>query len=102
MPELGHWAAKQRVARQQGGLTHDRLLILESIGFDFGDEAQLTAEWEERFDQLLEWLHWQVRTRAAPTCPAPTPSPSGSGHCVASQARAGREEAGDGAGWGGS
>ena len=61
LPELGQWAARQRAARQQGALTQERVLILESIGFDFGDEAQMTAGWEERFDQLVEWLLWQAR-----------------------------------------
>ncbi len=61
MPDLGPWVARQRAGRQVGNLTGDRVRILESIGLDFGDEAQMTGEWEERFDQLVEWLLWQAR-----------------------------------------
>ncbi len=61
MPDLGAWVQRQRAARLQGSLTHDRLLVLESIGLEFGDEAQMTPEWEARFDQLVEWRLWQVR-----------------------------------------
>lgn len=60
---MGQWVARQRAGRQQGTLTQDRMRILESIGFDFGDEAQMTGEWEERFDQLVEWLLWQARRK---------------------------------------
>jgi len=28
------------------------------MGFEFGEVAQMTDEWENRFDQLLEWMLW--------------------------------------------
>ncbi|CAL8466147.1 g5683 [Coccomyxa elongata] len=56
MPELGAWVKRQRVARQQAGLTQERLDILLEMGFEFGEEAQMTEEWEWRFDSLVELL----------------------------------------------
>ena len=44
-----------------GTLTEEKLQILYAIGFEFGDVAQLTQEWEVKFDQLLEWIAGQVR-----------------------------------------
>ena len=32
--------------------------ILLDMGFEFGEVAQMTDEWENRFDQLLEWMLW--------------------------------------------
>lgn len=52
---------RQRVVQQQGTLSEQRLQILDAIGFDFGNEAQITEEWETRFDQLVDWLLWKVR-----------------------------------------
>ncbi len=49
------------MARQQGALVEDRLWILAAIGFEFGEEANVTAEWEAHFDQLVDWLLWKVR-----------------------------------------
>lgn len=60
MPELGAWVKRQRVARQQAGLTQERLDILTELGFEFGEEAQLTEEWEWRFDSLVELLLMRV------------------------------------------
>ena len=34
--------------------------MLYAMGFEFGEVAQLTEEWESKFDQLIEWLLWQV------------------------------------------
>jgi len=34
--------------------------VLYAMGFEFGEVAQLTEEWESKFDQLIEWLLWQV------------------------------------------
>ena len=34
----------------------DRMQILSSLGLEIGFEAQITEEWEEQFDRLLEWL----------------------------------------------
>ena len=34
--------------------------ILTGVGFEFGEVAQLTDEWESRFDQLLDWKSWNV------------------------------------------
>ncbi|KAK9794360.1 hypothetical protein WJX73_004870 [Symbiochloris irregularis] len=58
-PELGPWVRRQRTVQQQGTLSEQRLSILEAIGFDFGNEAQITEEWETRFDQLVDWLLWK-------------------------------------------
>jgi hypothetical protein len=33
--------------------------VLEALGFEFGEVAQITDEWEIHFDQLLEWLSWR-------------------------------------------
>ena len=40
--------------------------ILLDMGFEFGEVAQMTDEWENRFDQLLEWMLWnREEVRAA-------------------------------------
>ena len=59
-PDLAKWVRRQRVARAQSALTEERLQVLYAMGFEFGDVAQLTEEWESKFDQLIEWLLWQV------------------------------------------
>jgi hypothetical protein len=56
--ELGTWVKRQRVARAAGQLSEERLQILERMGFEFGDLAQITEEWELRFDQLIDWMLW--------------------------------------------
>ena len=33
---------------------------MNSVGFEFGEVAQLTDEWEHRFDQLLDWISWNA------------------------------------------
>jgi hypothetical protein len=35
-----------------------QLQILEGLGFEFGEVAQITDDWEMHFDQLLDWLLW--------------------------------------------
>ena len=48
-------------------VTQPALQILLDMGFEFGEVAQMTDEWENRFDQLLEWMLWnreEVRTLA--------------------------------------
>ena len=57
-PELEVWVKRQRIARAAGQLSEERLSILVSMGFEFGEVAQLTEEWEHRFDQVSEW--WVV------------------------------------------
>lgn len=57
-PELGNWVKRQRVSRASGQLSAERLTILERMGFEFGDLAQVTDEWETRFDQLVDWVLW--------------------------------------------
>ena len=50
--------------------THPSLQILLDMGFEFGEVAQMTDEWENRFDQLLEWMLWnreEVRHSAGAT-----------------------------------
>lgn len=39
------------------------LQILEALGFEFGEVAQLTDEWEVHFDQMLDWLQWRDEER---------------------------------------
>ncbi|CAK0786054.1 hypothetical protein CVIRNUC_009267 [Coccomyxa viridis] len=55
-PELGQWVCKQRIAKEQGTLSPERLRILLELGFEFGEEAQLTEDWEWHFDLLVELL----------------------------------------------
>lgn len=59
-PELGLWVRKQRVAKEQGTLSEERLRILLELGFEFGEEANITEEWEWRFDLLVELLILRV------------------------------------------
>lgn len=61
--ELGIWVKRQRVARAAGQLSSERLKILERMGFEFGDLAQITEEWEQRFDQLIDWMLWHGEHR---------------------------------------
>ncbi|DBB12200.1 TPA: hypothetical protein ACH3X3_006306 [Trebouxia sp. C0006] len=58
-PDLAKWVRRQRVARAQGALSEERLQVLYAMGFEFGEVAQLTEEWESKFDQLIEWLLWK-------------------------------------------
>lgn len=57
---------KQRAARQQGALTEERICILKAIGFEFGEEANITASWELHFDLLMDWLLLQVSASLLP------------------------------------
>jgi len=61
--ELGIWVKRQRVARAAGQLSIERLKILERMGFEFGDLAQVTEEWEVKFDQLIDWMLWHGENR---------------------------------------
>ena len=61
-PELAAWAKRQRVARTQNSLSDERLQVLASAGFEFGELGAITNEWEDMFDQLLEWLMVKVRS----------------------------------------
>lgn len=56
--ELSFWVKRQRVNRASGLLSEERLKILKRMGFEFGDVAQITEEWETRFDQLIDWMLW--------------------------------------------
>ena len=58
--ELGLWVRKQRAAKEQGSLSEERLRILLEMGFEFGEEANVTEEWELRFDLLMELLFMRV------------------------------------------
>lgn len=62
MHELAVWVKRQRMLWQQGNLVQDRMTILSALGFEVGTEAQITEEWEYRFDQLVEWLILAVRS----------------------------------------
>jgi hypothetical protein len=67
-PELGPWVKRQRIARQQNGLTPERLGILADLGFEFGEEAQMTEDWEWRFDSLVELLLMRARSLFSALC----------------------------------
>ncbi len=69
-PELGLWVRKQRTAKEQGTLSEERLQILLELGFEFGEEANVTEEWELRFDLLVDLLFMRVSlyTSAAHLC----------------------------------
>jgi hypothetical protein len=67
---------RQRVAWQQGGLSRERLGILGDLGFEFGQEAQMTEEWEARFDSLVELLLMRVRAAYSPSDSRNLPCPS--------------------------
>ena len=54
---------KQRIAKEQGTLSPERLRILLELGFEFGEEAQLTEDWEWHFDLLVELLCMRVGLR---------------------------------------
>lgn len=58
--ELARWVQKQRIAKEQGTLSPDHLRILLELGFEFGEEAQLTEDWEWRFDLLVDLLCMRV------------------------------------------
>ena len=68
--DLGLWVKKQRKVWQQGTLLDDKMQILSSLGFEIGFEAQITPEWEEKFDQLLEWLLIMVRLYSVESIPS--------------------------------
>ena len=57
-----------------------RLQILMSMGFEFGEVAQLTEEWEHRFDQVSVWralTHvWERHLPAYHRAHRPRPSPA--------------------------
>lgn len=55
-PVLSIWVERQR--RAQSTLSEERLQILYALGFEFGEVAVITQEWEEYFDMLVEWLMW--------------------------------------------
>ncbi len=42
----------------QGQLGSERVLILKALGFEFGEIAHMTADWERQFDALLDWVMW--------------------------------------------
>ena len=73
-PELGQWVRKQRIAKEQGTLSPERLRMLLELGFEFGEEAQLTEDWEWRFDLLLELLCMRVGFRPSGASQTPCSS----------------------------
>ena len=63
-PELANWVRRQRALHSQGQLSAERHQILSALGFEFGEGAHITQEWESNFDQLVDWLLWQVRAHS--------------------------------------
>ena len=55
---------RQRALNSQGQLSAERHQILSALGFEFGEGAHITQEWESKFDQLVDWLLWQVNARS--------------------------------------
>eukprot|EP00803_Ostreobium_quekettii_P004387 evm.model.scf_42.14 EVM.evm.TU.scf_42.14 scf_42:93671-99960(-) len=55
-PELALWVKRQRAAKVEGDISQERLQILHALGFEFGEVAVITQEWENWFDTLVEWL----------------------------------------------
>ncbi len=49
---LGKWVQHQRRFKKQGGLTADRVLRLNSLGFNWDP---FSAQWEEAFNKLLKF-----------------------------------------------
>jgi hypothetical protein len=43
-PELGLWVKRQRVARAASQLTPERLQVLDRMGFEWGDLAQVRMQ----------------------------------------------------------
>lgn len=43
-PELGLWVKRQRVARAASQLTPERLQVLDRMGFEWGDLAQVRLQ----------------------------------------------------------
>lgn len=46
------------MAFAQGQLSEERVLVLRALRFEFGEVVHLTADWERRFDALLDWVMW--------------------------------------------
>lgn len=59
LPDLPNWIKRMRISRASGVMCNERQQVLEALGFEFGEVAQITDEWEIHFDQLLEWLSWR-------------------------------------------
>lgn len=57
-PSLSAWVKRQRMAYAQGQLSDERVLVLRALRFEFGEVVHLTADWERRFDALLDWVMW--------------------------------------------
>mmetsp|Transcript_6443 Transcript_6443/g.18579 ORF Transcript_6443/g.18579 Transcript_6443/m.18579 type:complete len:900 (-) Transcript_6443:636-3335(-) len=57
-PELHKWVKRVRMSHGEGGLNEERREILDALGFEFGEVAQRTDDWETHFDQLMDWQHW--------------------------------------------
>ena len=55
-PGLASWVKRQRTAKAEGELGQERLQILHALGFEFGEVAVITLEWENWFDVLVEWI----------------------------------------------
>ena len=47
-------------------MSEERLRILLELGFEFGEEANITEEWELRFDLLMELLFMRVSPLLCP------------------------------------
>ncbi|GMH35055.1 hypothetical protein BSKO_02923 [Bryopsis sp. KO-2023] len=62
-PSLAIWVDRQRAQKAQGTLCEERLQMLYAVGFEFGEVAVITQEWEVYFDTLVDWLMWHTERR---------------------------------------
>lgn len=59
-PKLGRWVKMQRAQRKRRRLAHDRIELLDRLGFDW--EARIST-WDERFAELCEYKRQFGNTR---------------------------------------
>jgi len=55
-PKLGKWVSSQRLLKQQGELSRERMWMLEEIGFNWGIRSRGAIKpWEARYAELLRY-----------------------------------------------
>mmetsp|Transcript_37594 Transcript_37594/g.96186 ORF Transcript_37594/g.96186 Transcript_37594/m.96186 type:complete len:748 (-) Transcript_37594:129-2372(-) len=56
--DLPQWVKRQRQSFDHSELLLERQQMLTMVGFKFAQIAAITEEWEELFDELMEWKMW--------------------------------------------